>query len=367
MKKGNLNRHKLSKKTVKQTVKKYPVSPEDIEKLISQMSTNSDGFKMQKVQYSDVVKELTSLRNDTSTGSDEIPTKFKKPILDVISSPFISTMSETSMFPHQWKTTRAVPVLKVNYSSDDTDYRPIPILPTLSKIAERLILKQLLGHIEEQLLLKSTVTGYRKGHSRGTTLLKSKDDIKKAMKSEEVTLATLVDFSKAFDTIAHDKVITKLHKLGFWPEFIRLISSYLSHRSQFLLIDANRSKTGMLSFGVPQGSIFGPIICNLYSNDLPDTLNSDALQYPDDTFVSAKPKDLELAVVGTRSSLNNLDQWANENNLTTNVIKTECMLFSTKQMRTLHQLPEEKRGRNACQQKFGVTKSPISSCKFCLQ
>ena len=123
----------------------------------------------------------------------------------------------------------------------------------------------------------------------------------------------------------------------------------------------------MLSFGVPQGSIFGPIICNLYSNDLPDTLNSDALQYPDDTFVSAKPKDLELAVVGTRSSLNNLDQWANENNLTTNVIKTECMLFSTKQMRTLHQLPEKKRGRNACQQNFGVTKSPISSCKFCLQ
>ena len=105
-------------------------------------------------------------------------------------------------------------------------------------------------------------------------------------------------------------------------------------RSQFVLIVANRSKTGMLSFGVPQGSILGPIIFNLYSNDLQDTLNSDALQYADDTttYVSAKPKDLELAVIGTRSSLNNLDQWANENNLTTNVIKTKCMLFSTKRL-----------------------------------
>ena len=111
------------------------------------------------------------------------------------------------------------------------DYRPISILPALSKIAERLILKQLLSHIEEQLLVKSTVTGYRKGHSAGTTLLKFKDDTKKAMKSREVTLATLVDFSKAFDTIAHDKVIAKLHKLGFSPELLRLISSYLSHRS----------------------------------------------------------------------------------------------------------------------------------------
>ena len=68
------------------------------------------------------------------------------------------------------------------------------------------------------------------------------------MKSGEVTLATLVDFSKAFDTLAHDKVITKLHKLGFSPQFLRLISSYLKHRSQFVLIDANQSKAGMLSF-----------------------------------------------------------------------------------------------------------------------
>ena len=148
-----------------------------------------------------------------------------------------------------------VPIPKVNYPSDTTDYRPISVLPALSKIPERLTLKQLLSHIEEQLLLKSTVTGYRQGYSTGTTLLKLKDDIKKAMKSGEVTLATLVDFSMAFDTIAHDKVITKLHKLGFSSEFLRLISSYLSHRSQFILIDANRSKTGMLSLGVPQGFI----------------------------------------------------------------------------------------------------------------
>ena len=98
----------------------------------------------------------------------------------------------------------------------------------------------------------------------------------------------------------------------------------------------------MLSFSVLQGSILGPIIFNLYSNNLQNTLNSDALQYTDDTttYVSAKPKDLELAVISTRSSLNNLDQWANENNLTTNVIKTKCMLFSTKQMSTLHLLPQ---------------------------
>ena len=97
-------------------------------------------------------------------------------------------MIETSMFSHQWKTARVVPIPKVNYPSDTTDYRPISILPASSKIAERLILKQLLSHIEEQLLLKSTVTGYCKGHSIGTTLVKFKDDIKKAMKSGEVTI-----------------------------------------------------------------------------------------------------------------------------------------------------------------------------------
>ena len=118
------------------------------------------------------------------------------------------------MIPHQWKTARLVPIPKVNYPSDTTDYRPISILPALLKIAERLIQKQLLSHIEERLLLKSTVTAYHKGHSTRTTLLKFKDDIKKSMKSGEVTLATLVDFSKVFDTIAHDKVIIKQHLLG---------------------------------------------------------------------------------------------------------------------------------------------------------
>ena len=97
-------------------------------------------------------------------------------------------MIETSMFSHQWKTARVVSIPKVNYPSDTTDYRPTSILPASSKIAERLILKQLLSHIEEQLLLKSTVTGYCKGHSIGTTLVKFKDDIKKAMKSGEVTI-----------------------------------------------------------------------------------------------------------------------------------------------------------------------------------
>ena len=122
----------------KQTVKKDPISPEDIEKLITQMSSNSDGFKMQKVQYSDVVKELTSFRNNTSTESDEIPTTFIKPISDVIASSFtdiINTVIETSMFPHQWKTARVVLIPKVNYPSDTTDYRPISILLVLSKIA----------------------------------------------------------------------------------------------------------------------------------------------------------------------------------------------------------------------------------------
>ena len=111
------------------------------------MSTNSDGFKMQKVQYSDVVKELTSLRSDASTGSDEIPTKFIKSISDVIASPFtdiINTMIETSTFPHQWKTVSVVPIPRVYYPNDTTGYRPILISPALSKIAERLILNSCL-------------------------------------------------------------------------------------------------------------------------------------------------------------------------------------------------------------------------------
>ena len=113
--------------------------------------------------------------------------------------------------------------------------------------------------------------------------MKLRDDIRKAMKSSEVTLAVLVDFSRAFDTICHNLMIKKLHQLGFSKNFLWWTFSYLENRKQYVQIDNKSSSIEEVKFGVPQGTILGPMLFNLYANDLQNDINIKTIQYADDT------------------------------------------------------------------------------------
>ena len=132
------------------------------------------------------------------------------------------------------------------------DLRPISILPVLSKIHERLVLGQMEQFVScgPTRVLKDTVCAYRKGHSTTTTLLAMKDDIVCAQKRGEVTMAVLADFSKAFDTVAFETVLKKLHVLGFSKSFLIWIVSYLTGRRQFVQVDDKASSLVDVTFGV---------------------------------------------------------------------------------------------------------------------
>ena len=127
------------------------------------------------------MKFLKLLKNDTSTGPDDIPAKFIKPVIDIVCSPLthiINTFINKQKFPHSWKLCRVCPIPKVTNPIDNTRYRPISILPALSKVFEKLVLQQqLLAHIESHKIYKDTISGFRKGFSTGSALLKLRDDI----------------------------------------------------------------------------------------------------------------------------------------------------------------------------------------------
>ena len=123
-----------------------------------------------------------------------------------------------------------------------------------------------------------------------------RDDIQRAMQRGEVTIAVLADFSKAFDTVSYPTVLRKLHSQGFSKNYLRWVTSYLTERQQFVQIDDVMSNPTNISFGVPQGSILGPVLFNLYVNDLSETFDSTITshQYADDTsfYSQCKPADI---------------------------------------------------------------------------
>lgn len=175
-------------------------------------------FTLRDVTYKEVLDEINNIRLDTSTGPDNIPAKYLKPVAESIAGPLTNVLNSfiaKSLFPNAWKVAKITPVPKTNCSASVSNMRPISILPVLSKVYVRLVHRQVIEYIEYRTLFKDNIFGFRKGHSTTTVLLAIRDDIIRAMKRGEVTLMVLADFSKAFDTIKYKTVLKKLSLLGF--------------------------------------------------------------------------------------------------------------------------------------------------------
>ena len=137
-----------------------------------------------------------------------------------------------------WKTVRISPIPKVDEPRTNNDYRPTSILPVLSKVYDKLALPQIADFLTDNSILQSNISSYRKCHSTTTTMLAIRDDIPKVMKRGEITLA---DFSKAFDTVAFEKVLSKLHLMGFSRSALQWIASYFMDRKKFVQVDDRSS------------------------------------------------------------------------------------------------------------------------------
>ena len=246
------------------------------------------------------------------------------------------------------------------------DYRPVSILPVMSKIFERVVMKQIVSFIDKEQLLYERVCGYRKGHSTVTALLGIKDMIMQAMGKGEITLMVLADFSKAFDTIDYKTLIHKMHALHFSNCFLKWLLSYLDDRYQFVQVDDKASELKLTTFGVPQGSILGPVLFNLYVTDLQDKIQLPCFQYADDTTILAhgRPKDLPSLETALNEDLEKLISWSSSTNLALNPKKTKVMVMSTNQLSKKHSLqsysPVLKIGakhleREHCSKLLGVT------------
>ena len=177
----------------------------------------------------------------------------------------------------------------------------------LCKVFERLVGWQMSGFTNSASLLHDNISSFCKGHSTTTTLLGIRDKIKHTMKRKVITLMVLTNFSKAFDTVCFKTTLKKLYKLGFSKNYLKWLLSYLSGGMHFIQIDDTKSQLKLSQFGIPQGSILGPMIFNLYVSDLRDKLDlsTSCSQYTDDTslYTHCAVKELESTTCDLNKSL----------------------------------------------------------------
>ena len=286
-------------------------------------------FDFSLISQDEAYNIMKGLKPKRSSGMDGISSKLVKLLAAELSKPMqdiINKIISSKSFPTAWKKAKVVPLYKNKGNTNNIDnYRPISLLPSLSKIAEKVMTKQMYNYLELMKLLPETQFGFRQGRSTEQAISHLVYEIEKAKKSSTKIAVILLDFSKAFDVISHKILKEKLAKLGFSRNAVELITSYLSERTMRVCINGEFSKEKPLGgAGAPQGSVCGPLLYLIYTTDIPRAI-SDTCQkvsiFADDTaLIIHNPTDEKI-----KTALNNMNDYSAANKLKLNVSKTEII------------------------------------------
>jgi len=280
-------------------------------------------------EIQDVMK---GLKNKKSFGHDHISMNFLKSIGSCVYKPIsqiINISIQSGIVPNTLKLAKVIPIYKAKAKNEFSNYRPISLLPAISKIVEKVIHKRLSSYFTNHKLLYNNQYGFRAKHSTIDAITKLVTDTTLSLDCKESTLAIFLDLSKAFDTIDHSILLNKLEFYGVRGKALEWFKSYLSDRTQFIQYNSVDSYIRDIKCGVPQGSVLGPLLFIIYTNDLPDVLKTaKTIMFADDTTIYQSSKNIKELHATLNNELYNLTDWFRANKLSLNVSKTNCMLFT---------------------------------------
>ena len=290
-----------------------------IDYLVSKPNTK---FEFQPVEIKEVNKIISQLDSKSSSGYDSISNILIKSIAEIISKPvIINQCLKINIFPNQLKKAKVVPIFKSGDDTLFTNYRPISLLPSTSKVVERVIFNQLYAYFETNGLFYGSQYGFRKRHSTEFAALELVDKLLNMMDKGQVPLGIFLDLSKAFDTLDHNILIKKLEFYGVSDGPGKLLESYLSNRKQFVVFDDINSQVLDIKTGVPQGSILGPLLFLIYINDIVKSSNFfKFILFADDTtlFAPINTSNKETANI-INMELEKIIVWLKLNKLSLNI------------------------------------------------
>ena len=294
--------------------------------------SNPVNFEFCRISETDILKICRQLKPKLSSGTDFISNKLLKHIAPIIIGPLhylINLSLESGYIPKRLKIAKIVPVFKDGDQHIFTNYRPISLLNSLSKLLEKIVARQLTGFLTTHNILYKHQYGFRTNHNTSHPVLHFSDKIYNALNqtSPEKTLSVFIDLKKAFDTVDHKILLKKMEHYGVKGKENDWFKNYLSDREQFVSINGVDSDMAKVVCGVPQGSVLGPLLFLLYINDLPNATDFLTLLFADDTTFQYSDANLDLLFAKCNSELKKAAIWFKANKLTLNVKKTKFLLF----------------------------------------
>ena len=291
--------------------------------------TNS--IYLQPTSTHEVMALINLLNLNKANGHDDIDPYFLKIASPIIAFPlslFFNHSISLGIFPNKLKLAKVIPVYKKGSADQLNNYRPISLLPSLSKIFERLLHKRMLSFFNCNNILVPTQYGFR--HKRCTIhpildLITSCHD---NIQNKDISALLFLDIQKAFDSVSHSILLRKLEHYGIRGIANSLMKTYLEKRKQYVSIAAHNSTDRTIEFGVPQGSILGPLLFLIYINDLPLCLHTIPRFYADDTALFISGKSLSDIQTLANLELFNVSQWMQANSLVVNTAKTVALIIT---------------------------------------
>ena len=290
----------------------------------------------------DIVEAIDEIKPGAAAGPDDLSLLLLKKCKEILSKPIYMIRQHsmsTGTVPKFYKTSHIDPLHKKGSRAIAANYRPVSLTSHVIKIYEQVVRKQMVAHLEENNLLNSKQHGFRSGKSCLTQLLHHFDDIIETLSNGDDMDAIYLDYAKAFDKVDHQILLSKLQLYDFHSKIIRRIESFLTNRSQQVIVDGHMSITAPIISGVPQGTVLGPILFLIFINDIASCVSHSTLRcFADDTRIYRSINDLNN-VHELQSDLEEVTKWSTRNNMALHEDKFEYICHLANKRNPLHQLP----------------------------